>query len=266
MLVRARGCGFVAISKMWRILEPDSEIKIKFLARSATSRSMVKHKLGQKMQHIRSVAKHASPYPVSVRCPSCRQIGTFAGVSNVNDVTWDATHPGVHSSISRHAGIRICPKFECRAIIFVVVHGSHLLETYPRQLIDFDPTSLPKPILKTLEEAVLCHGAGAYRACALMVRRVLEELCEDRKATGANLFERLKALKSSVILPDDLLEAANELRLLGNDAAHIEAKTYDEITEVEAALALELAKELLKAVYQYASLVARMRAMKKPAP
>jgi hypothetical protein len=66
-----------------------------------------------------------------------------------------------------------------------------------------------------------------------------------------------------VVVPQELLDAADELRLLGNDAAHIEAKSYDAIGKDEASLAIELAKELLKAVYQYSSLVNRLRALKK---
>jgi hypothetical protein len=47
----------------------------------------------------------------------------------------------------------------------------------------------------------------------------------------------------------------------------IEAKNYDGIGASESALAIELTKELLKAVYQYASLVARLSALKKsPGP
>jgi hypothetical protein len=34
----------------------------------------------------------------------------------------------------------------------------------------------------------------------------------------------------------------------------------------EATIAIELAKELLKAVYQYASLVAKLKALQKPTP
>jgi len=60
------------------------------------------------------------------------------------------------------------------------------------------------------------------------------------------------------------LGAADELRLLGNDAAHVEAKAYDAIGSAEAALAIELAKELLKAVYQYSALVTKLKALKKP--
>jgi hypothetical protein len=51
---------------------------------------------------------------------------------------------------------------------------------------------------------------------------------------------------------------------LGNDAAHVKAKDYDAITEKEATLAISLAKELLKATYQYSSLVAELKALKKP--
>ena len=51
---------------------------------------------------------------------------------------------------------------------------------------------------------------------------------------------------------------------MGNDAAHLEAKTYDEIGQEEIEVALELTKEILKAVYQLDSLVKKLRALKKP--
>ncbi|CAI2933888.1 putative DNA-binding protein HMt-1.1 [Aminobacter niigataensis] len=50
------------------------------------------------------------------------------------------------------------------------------------------------------------------------------------------------------------------------DAAHIEAKDYDKIGKEESELAIELAKELLKAVYQYTSLVQRLTALNKAKP
>jgi Domain of unknown function (DUF4145) len=139
-----------------------------------------------------------------------------------------------------------------------------LIESFPPEIIDFDSTNLPPDILSSLEEAIKAHAAGCYRASALMVRRVLEELCEDKKATGGDLKQRLATLGASVVIPKELLDAAGELRLLGNDAAHISAKNYDDIGTEQATLAIELAKELLKAVYQYASLVDRLKALKKP--
>ncbi len=67
-----------------------------------------------------------------------------------------------------------------------------------------------------------------------------------------------------MVLPNDLLDATDELRILGNDAAHVEAKVYDSVGKGEADVAIDLAKELLKGAYQYSSLVDRLRALKKP--
>lgn len=97
-----------------------------------------------------------------------------------------------------------------------------------------------------------------------MVRRTLEEVCADKKATGKDLKDRIGALRSTIVIPQQLLDAADELRILGNDAVHIESKEYDKIGKDEAALAIELCKELLKATYQYGDLVARLEALKSP--
>lgn len=165
--------------------------------------------------------------------------------------------------VSEIAGLRLCPNTECGALVFVVKTIDGSVISYPPQLIDFDATDLPPKILASLEEAVACHSAKAFRASALMVRRVLEEVCEDKAATGKNLKERVAALRSVAVIPDELFDAADELRILGNDAAHVEAKDYDAIGQAESELAIDLAKELLKAVYQYTSLVARLKALRK---
>ena len=55
----------------------------------------------------------------------------------------------------------------------------------------------------------------------------------------------------------------SELKALGNDAAHIEAKAYENIGEEEASASIDLAKEILKARYQLQSLVDRLQALKK---
>jgi hypothetical protein len=54
----------------------------------------------------------------------------------------------------------------------------------------------------------------------------------------------------------------NELKALGNDAAHVEAKAYDNIGISEAEDSIELAKEILKALYQLKGLFSRLQARK----
>ncbi len=104
-------------------------------------------------------------------------------------------------------------------------------------------------------EAISCHAAGAYRAAAMMVRQLLEEICEENSADGDNLHERIKNLKDKTTLPQELFVAMGELKALGNDAAHVEAKAYNTIRIEEAEDSIKLAKEILKARYQLRGLV-----------
>ncbi len=62
----------------------------------------------------------------------------------------------------------------------------------------------------------------------------LEEICEDRNAAGHNLKLIHGKLGQNVTIPQELIEAADELRLLGNDAAHVNVKDYDVIGREEA--------------------------------
>jgi len=148
--------------------------------------------------------------------------------------------------------------------VFVILREHEVVNVYPPEVLDFDTTALPPHIASTLEEAVKAHSAECFRASALMVRRVLEEVCKDKQAKGKDLKARVAALGGATLIPKELIEAADELRILGNDAAHVEAQAYDKIGKVEAEVAIDLAKEILKAVYQYSSLVNRLKSLKRP--
>jgi hypothetical protein len=209
---------------------------------------------------------HRASHVVNIMCPVCRHTGAFGGFPSCEDVVWEQrenNQHGIMSDLKGFAGVRLCPNMDCRAVVFVGRLVDYPRVVYPPEIIDFDATNLPEKILASLQEAIQCHATSAYKASALMVRRVLEELCADKSATGDNLKARILNLKSVAVIPTELLEAADELRILGNDAAHIDARDYDDIGQEESSLAIELAKELLKAVYQYASLVARLQALKR---
>jgi hypothetical protein len=171
--------------------------------------------------------------------------------------------PAARMPLHYSAGLRKCPNRERQTLVFIILFNDQLETSYPPEVIDFDSTDLPTPILGSLEEAIKAHASGCFRASALMVRRVLEELCRDKSAAGNDLKARLNSLGSTVVIPQELLTAADELRILGNDAGHVEARAYDAIGPNESSLAIELAKELLKAVYQYSTLVNKLKALKK---
>jgi hypothetical protein len=122
------------------------------------------------------------------------------------------------------AGHRHCPNPSCRAHIFLIHDDGRVLISYPPETIDFDTSDIPPTITSAFEEAITCHSNHCFVAAAIMVRKTLEELCRDRKAKGGNLKDRIKDLRSQVVLPNDLLDGLDDIRLLGNDAAHIESQ------------------------------------------
>jgi len=204
---------------------------------------------------------------LSIRCPACSRSGAFHILNGTRDALWQQSDSSVNGRVSTHTyrvGIRICPVRKCQTVVFFSLRNNRIISTYPPETIDFDSSGLPTPIKDSLEEAIKCHAAGCYKASALMVRRTLEEVCEDKNLEGNTLKDRISALGGAALIPKELIDAADELRLLGNDAAHIEAKTYDSIGKNEIEIAIDLTKELLKGVYQYSSLVNRLRALKKP--
>jgi len=197
---------------------------------------------------------------VSLRCPSCHQTGTFEPIAGLN-VT-DAVVENGHVQL----GQRKCPNPNCRAHVFFAWEDNALVGTYPAMRIDFDTSSIPTPIVAALTEAITCHANACYVASAIMVRKTLEVLCDERQAEGDNLKTRIQALIQTVVLPKALLDGLDELRLLGNDAAHVESQAFKDVGEDEVDVAIDFTKEVLKGVYQSDALVAKLRALKKKVP
>lgn len=204
------------------------------------------------------------PSAVSVRCPGCRQVGTFEG-NNQNPDTLDNGNPA--AGVGHFFGMRRCPNVGCHALLFVVGHlGSQHAEvdiTYPPEIIDFDASNLPAPVLSSLEEAINCHAVGAYRASVLMIRRALEEVCDDQGANGRDLHARIRQLGDKAILPGGFIDGMHDLRMLGGDAAHVELRWFDQVDKGEAEDAIEILKFLLTALYQSSSVMSRLTARKR---
>lgn len=158
---------------------------------------------------------------------------------------------------------RVCPDPECGALIFIVSDARNsIVESFPPESIDFDSTDLPPAVLETFKEAAACHAHACYKASAIMVRKTLEEVCADREASGNNLRERLENLRGKLPLPPEMFDALHDLRLLGNDAAHIELKDFDAIDKEKVEVALDIGKEILKTAYQYKAIMGRLDALK----
>lgn len=210
------------------------------------------------MIQVRNFQSISSSYRPSLRCPSCRQRALFDSFSQYPDLQLLDAPP--YSTV----GLRYCPNEQCKTLVFFVARNNRVIDSYPAETIDFDSENIPEFIKVPLAEAIICHSHNCFVASAMMVRKTLEALCEEKGASGPNLKEKIKDLGTKIIIPPELLQGLDDLRLLGNDAAHIESKTFDNIGQNEVEVGIEFTKEVLKAVYQYASLLSRLQALKKP--
>ena len=83
---------------------------------------------------------------------------------------------------------------------------------------------------------------------------------------NANPVRRLVFLRSGwnrIFRRDSRIQSyPRRQRLLGNDAAHVEQKVFDEIGTEELEVAIEFTKDLLRSTYQLKDLLGRLRALK----
>jgi len=193
---------------------------------------------------------------IGLRCPRCGRDGTFMSIGNGDDLS-------LNDEVA--VGHRICPNPKCNAYVLVLYseYSQEVITTFPAERIDFDTTNIPEGIKKVLDEAISCHSISSFTASAIMIRRTLEEICKDKGATGKNLKEKIKSLSQKIIIPQELISGMDELRLLGNDAAHVEANVFEHIGETELKVAINFTKEIIKAIYQYSSLLAELKELKK---
>lgn len=203
----------------------------------------------------------SSAYQLTTPCPWCGGHNTFNNIKDCKDIK--AHYVENNSNFNFLFGIRSCPNPDCEGYVFFNYEQNRELLIFPHPQLDFRKDDIPQKLVDLFEETITCHSTGCYTSAAIMIRRTLEELCDLNKCTGKNLKERIQKLRSQITLPNELFNALDELRILGNDAAHINSKDYDDIGRDEVETGIELTKEVLKSLYQYESLVNKLKSLKK---
>jgi hypothetical protein len=178
----------------------------------------------------------------------------------------------VHKRLTIHASphgidtllvwICSCPSASCRTSVIVISDMQlNYIHSFPPSGLPLDLSNVPKPIIDALTEAHTCFTNQCFTAAAIMVRKSLEALCDERGAGGKNLVERISNLGTAVILPPQLLEGLDHIRLLGNDAAHLDLKTFASIGPDEVQFAFTFTEKVLEAIYQYEDLLQQFKAL-----
>jgi hypothetical protein len=151
-----------------------------------------------------------------------------------------------------------CPKCEQVTIRAGFWHDSmeqedwHGKVIYPseRQGIEGLPPAVEREFRAA--EQVSPISANAY---AVLLGRVLDVVCDDRKASGKTLHDRLSDLATRHEIPKNLADMAHKLRQLRNVGAHADLGA---LTEQEVPVLAALCRAVLEYVYSAPRLVARV--------
>lgn len=125
-------------------------------------------------------------------------------------------------------------------------------------LPDAQPSpDIPPQIAEAFSEASTAMMAKCPRAAAVMARRTLEAVAEDKGETKGTLAQRLAALGSKGVLHPTLSDWAKEVRLIGNVGAHFDP--IQQISDNDAQQLVSFVRELLKYTYELPAELARRR-------
>ena len=122
--------------------------------------------------------------------------------------------------------------------------------------------NLPKTIERNYFAALKVQDIEPS-ACAVLVGRTLEAVCNYEKATGKTLSDKVNNLVNSDRIPRTLAEMAHQLRQIRNFGAH---DAEDEVTEEDVPIILDFLEAILEYLYVAPAKIAAVQARLKKAP
>jgi len=137
----------------------------------------------------------------------------------------------------------------CKEITYWKYFDAEYLESSEKEsFYPSDPlrmSGLPIQIQKAYEIALKVRSIDA-NAYAVLLGRILDMICADRKASGDTLNKKLSDLAAKGEIPDKLVKVAHNLRRLRNYGAHAD---LGELTNEEIPILDELCKAILEYIY-----------------
>jgi len=200
-------------------------------------------------------------FPVSIFCPYCKRYTALTPASV------EVKCESIYSTYQKSVGaiwrrdyndvwwIGVCNY--CKNPVLVHNEGDVV---YPSPLPSPTDERIPEHIRKDINEAKLCLNVNAYRACAVMARRAIQNACIDKGANrNKKLKEQIEELANKGVITNDLKEWANVVRWIGNDAAH---PNKEEVSKEDAEDILKLAEQFMYVIY-VAPAIAKERRKKR---
>jgi hypothetical protein len=187
-----------------------------------------------------------------IECRHCGNISAMEILGTVEDVEFEEYDHGPGYSHGTKYDLLKCPAPHCKNITVASYSYHEAFEedgVFPYKFIypqsSKNPIGLPEKIGKALmaAEKVKAIDVNAY---AILIRRLLELVCIDRKAVSGTLATMLKDLSEKGEIPNKLVKIAGGLKDFGNIGAHA---GIGELTEKEIPIVTALCNAILEYVY-----------------
>lgn len=114
-------------------------------------------------------------------------------------------------------------------------------------------SSLLKEKSKYVSDTVLSNFRSSIdlknvdtESCLMKLRKTLEMICEDKNASGNNLYEKIENLSNVGVLPSTLNSASTLARKLGNIGVH---GAYIDVSKEELGNVIELVEYIIRYIY-----------------
>lgn len=165
-----------------------------------------------------------------IECPNCVINLEVEILSEYSYINPDDPIEGTNYTFSK------CPRCytplliqQIRVYEYGIIDWSNPQLLYPTSEFHINPI-IPEKLRESLTECIKCYRGKAYTATTIMCRRTVEGFCLLKGVNEKTLAKSIEKLKIDGIINEQLFEWANELRLIGNEAAHnieIEFTTID---------------------------------------
>ncbi len=148
----------------------------------------------------------------------------------------------------------------CGSILTVNIKGGELTSTPILRTTDFYKIpNAPNNINSDALEAQTCHAVGATKACVVMCRRTLEQVCIDKGAKGKTLHEKIRNLLDQGFISSEIFNIFNEIRYFGNYGAHPSNDLLGDVTKDDSSLVLEVTLHMVKHIYEIPEKLRKLR-------
>jgi len=148
----------------------------------------------------------------------------------------------------------------CGATLTVSIANGNLRSTPILRTLDLHKIpNAPENINGDVMEAQTCHAVGAYKACVVMCRRALEQVCIDLSAEGNTLHEKIRNLLDQGFISSEIFEILNEIRYFGNYGAHPNNDLLGDVTPDDSSLVLEVTLHMIKHIYEIPEKIRKLR-------